>query len=277
MSLTIQHDRAKYINLEPHEVKAKGYDLCSLKYDGIWCRLIGKGSKLVFLSRENQRKHVLHRPGKNYSFELIGEFIYGSEWGRTYGLEGNFYGFDMYRLGDQDLTTLTYIERLDKMAATVDQLGRPFAKAFMKTVNDLNDMRARFVDPGGEYDGAFEGLVFAKSYEKKLEFARWKKKEVIEGTIMSFEEGNNRLIGSLGALNVLLQGNVPQRVGGGFSDELRKLIWTNPNAFKGAVIEITTEKVFESGKLRHARFERFHPEKNKDKLWNLLATVRSIY
>jgi hypothetical protein len=144
------HGRSKYIDLEPHEVKIKGYDLVSLKYDGIWCRALGQGPSIKLFSQENQLKGTITQLGKNYDFELIGEYMFGTEWAIHYGLEGKFYAFDVYRLGELDLTTLPYAKRLDYMAKIVDQLGEPFGKVYMRSIDQLDDLSERFVKPDGE-------------------------------------------------------------------------------------------------------------------------------
>jgi hypothetical protein len=122
--------------------------------------------------------------------------------------------------------------------------------------------------------------VFAKARSKKLEFARWKKSFIRDCKIIGYKEGlpDTRLEGNLGAVNVLIENsNIEMTVGGGFSDELRRLIWDNRKTFFGAVIEAEGKKVFSSGKLRHPNLKRFHPEKNSPEVWKLLNTIKSLF
>jgi ATP-dependent DNA ligase len=269
--------RAKYLDLEPHEAKVKGYDLVSLKYDGIWCRMVGKGEKLELYSRDNLLKRTKLVPEGNYDFELIGEFMFGTQWAKSYGLEGNFYAFDMYRLGDRDLTPLRYIERLGFMATAVDQLPNFVRKVFMREINDLDYMRREFVEEGGEYKGAFEGLVFAYAQKSKLEFARYKKIFTLDCKIIGYKEGKKRLEGTLGALITEMPNGKKMDVGGGMTDDLRRLIWNNRSEFLGAVIEAEGRGVFNSGKLRHPNLSRFHHEKCSEEVCELLRHNRVFY
>lgn len=278
MGQVTNHGRAEYINIEPHEAKAKGYDLVSLKYDGIWCRLVGKGNKLDYFSRDGRLKTSKLVDGDpKYDFELIGEYMFGTEWAHKYGLTEQFYAFDMYRLADRDLTVMPYLSRLDYMAMAVAQLPDYIKRVFLRSIVDLVELKTKYVDDDGEYRGAFEGFVFARSYKPDLSFGRWKKTFTLDCTVIDFIEGKNRLTGTLGALIVRTPNGLEMKVGGGMTDRLRNLIWSNRALFKGATIEVEGKALFASGKLRHPNLSRFHADKNTTDVCVLLNKIHERY
>ena len=64
-----------------------------------------------------------------------------------------------------------------------------------------------------------------------------KKMQTADLEIVSFEEGDGRLKGTLGRMNVLYKGNLVG-VGSGFSDSDREYIWNNQDKLVGRVAEI---------------------------------------
>ena len=56
--------------------------------------------------------------------------------------------------------------------------------------------------------------------------------------IVGFEEGEGRLAGTLGAILVRYKDGNVVKVGSGFSDEIRTLIWLEPSDFLGKIVEI---------------------------------------
>lgn len=65
-----------------------------------------------------------------------------------------------------------------------------------------------------------------------------KKMNTLDLEIIGFEEGEGRLAGTLGAILVRYKDGNTVKVGSGFSDELRKHIWSDPNSFIYRVAEI---------------------------------------
>jgi DNA ligase-1 len=65
-----------------------------------------------------------------------------------------------------------------------------------------------------------------------------KKMSTVDLEIVGYEEGSGRLSGTLGAVLVRYkEGNIV-KVGSGFSDELRREIWTNQSKYLNTVCEI---------------------------------------
>lgn len=92
-----------------------------------------------------------------------------------------------------------------------------------------------------------------------------KKMQTMDLEIIGFEEGTGRLVGTLGAILVRYKDGNVVKVGSGFSDEIRTLIWTEPSDFLGKIVEIqyfeeTTNA--DGGKsLRFPIFKDFRPDK----------------
>ena len=88
-----------------------------------------------------------------------------------------------------------------------------------------------------------EGVMINIS-DAKYEFGRtWnlmkvKKMNTLDLEIVGYEEGSGRLAGTLGALHVRYKDGNIVKVGSGFSDELRALIWLEPSDFVGKIAEI---------------------------------------
>ncbi len=65
-----------------------------------------------------------------------------------------------------------------------------------------------------------------------------KKMNTLDLEIVGYEEGSGRLAGTLGAIHVRYKNGNIVKVGSGFSDELRALIWLEPSDFIGKIAEI---------------------------------------
>lgn len=65
-----------------------------------------------------------------------------------------------------------------------------------------------------------------------------KKMNTLDLQIVGYEEGSGRLAGTLGAIHVRYKDGNIVKVGSGFSDELRALIWLEPSDFVGKIAEI---------------------------------------
>jgi DNA ligase-1 len=66
-----------------------------------------------------------------------------------------------------------------------------------------------------------------------------KKMNTLDLEIVGYEEGSGRLAGTLGAIHVRYKDGNIVKVGSGFSDELRALIWLEPSDFIGKIAEIS--------------------------------------
>ena len=78
----------------------------------------------------------------------------------------------------------------------------------------------------------------------------------VDLVIERLEAGTGRNKGRLGAIVVKYSG-VEVKVGSGFSDELRSMIWDDPTNFIGRVVEVRYQEVTPDGSLRFPTFVCF--------------------
>lgn len=123
-----------------------------------------------------------------------------------------------------------------------------------------------------EVSNGEEGIMI-NILDGKYEFKRTnnllkvKKMQTMDLEIIGFEEGEGRLAGKLGAVLVRYKDGNVVKVGSGFSDELRVIIWNNQSDYLGNICEIqyfeeTTNA--DGGKsLRFPIFKDFRPDKSE--------------
>lgn len=133
------------------------------------------------------------------------------------------------------------------------------------------DDTARILELLDEAIANQEEGVMINICDAKYEFGRtWnlmkvKKMNTLDLEIVGYEEGSGRLAGTLGAIHVRYKDGNIVKVGSGFSDELRALIWTEPSDFVGKIVEIQyfEESTNADGgiSLRFPVFKDFRPDK----------------
>ena len=74
-------------------------------------------------------------------------------------------------------------------------------------------------------------------FKRTAALLKVKKMNTLDLEVVGYEEGSGRLAGTLGALHVRYKNGNIVKVGSGFSDELRRLIWLEPSDFVGKIIE----------------------------------------
>lgn len=74
-------------------------------------------------------------------------------------------------------------------------------------------------------------------FKRTWNLMKVKKMNTLDLEVVGYEEGSGRLAGTLGALHVRYKDGNIVKVGSGFSDELRGLIWLEPSDFVGKIIE----------------------------------------
>ncbi len=92
-----------------------------------------------------------------------------------------------------------------------------------------------------------------------------KKMNTLDLEVIGYEEGSGRLAGTLGALLVRYKNGNTVKVGSGFTDELRTLIWLEPSDMIGKIIEVQyfeeTTNADGGISLRFPVFKDFRPDK----------------
>jgi DNA ligase-1 len=92
-----------------------------------------------------------------------------------------------------------------------------------------------------------------------------KKMNTLDLEIVGYEEGSGRLAGTLGAIHVRYKNGNIVKVGSGFSDGLRDLLWTEPASMVGKIVEVQyfeeTTNADGGISLRFPVFKDFRPDK----------------
>jgi DNA ligase-1 len=115
-----------------------------------------------------------------------------------------------------------------------------------------NDAFRRFVSQG--FEGAMVKDLDAPYSQGKRSNA-WLKVKAVDAEdcpVVSVHEGQGRLAGTMGHVVVENNGRLV-RVGGGFSDEQRAMIWANRDTVIGSYLEVTFQSKTPDGSLRHPR------------------------
>lgn len=112
----------------------------------------------------------------------------------------------------------------------------------------------------------YEGLVLKTPqhpYQEKRsgDWLKVKATQSEDVRIVGFYEGEGRLEGNLGGISVVRTTGKQCNVGSGFSDTERKMIWQDPSAYRGKMVEVAYHENTPEGDYRHARFKRFRPDK----------------
>jgi DNA ligase-1 len=115
-------------------------------------------------------------------------------------------------------------------------------------------------------EGIMINIALAPYEFKRTNFLlKVKKMNTLDLQIVDFEEGSGRLAGTLGATHVRYKDGNIVKVGSGFSDELRTLIWLEPSDFIGKIVEIqyfeSTTNADGGESLRFPVFKDFRPDK----------------
>jgi DNA ligase-1 len=104
-------------------------------------------------------------------------------------------------------------------------------------------------------------------FKRTWNLMKVKKMSTVDLEVVGYEEGSGRLAGTLGALLVRYKKGNIVKVGSGFSDELRTLIWLEPSDFVGKIAEISyfEETTNASGgiSLRFPVFKDFRDDKTE--------------
>ncbi len=104
-------------------------------------------------------------------------------------------------------------------------------------------------------------------FKRTWNLVKVKKMNTLDLEVVGYEEGSGRLAGTLGAILVRYKDGNIVKVGSGFTDELRALIWLEPSDFVGKIAEISyfEESSNASGgvSLRFPIFKDFRDDKTE--------------
>lgn len=263
----VEKYKAKMIDLDPETFDPSNFkfDICQVKFDGWWnLWLIENYHVKVITSGGEVRKEFDQRVVRNG--KLITEWIFGTNWAKGNDLENSFILHDIPELGyAPNVHLLPYSERSDLIMALADEFhsaGIPVSATFNIGVSSWKEQWKYWV-----VEQKYEGFVFKNSKATFPMLMGKLKPEVDEDYVaMAFNEGQNRLTGTLGAIvGGLYRNGVLTKtctVGGGFSDEQRDDIWANRAHLLGKVFRAYGKLKFSSGALRGPQFDDWRDDKD---------------
>lgn len=112
--------------------------------------------------------------------------------------------------------------------------------------------------------GGYEGIMLKHrkstyEYKRNASWIKIKPEETEDLEIVGFNEGNGRLKGTLGSLDVTRK-NVVTSVSG-IPDAMRDFIWENRDSLMGTMVEVSYQMLSPDKKLLFPRFKRLRPDK----------------
>lgn len=245
--------------------KAKYPLLASVKYDGD--RAQYRGGR--FYSRTGQEFY-----GLDWLCEAIGMkapildgelMVHGKSFNAASGAlrsynetpDAEFFVFDIVDF-DKPLS-----QRLEDAARFVYELNHPSVHFVTHQLVRSEDEALHLYHEA--IDQKYEGLMLKvpDSEYANVRNNNWMKlKEVftVDAVVTGVFEGRGKYEGMLGGVIVDLNG-VMVKVGGGFSDYLRKVLWDDKSLIIGRTIEIAGQGLTEYGSMRHPRFIRIRHDK----------------
>lgn len=133
-------------------------------------------------------------------------------------------------------------------------------------VSKVTEILEQIVAAGGE--GCMINLLDSPyRFNRCWDIMKVKKMNTLDLEVVGYEEGSGRLEGTLGALLVRYKDGNIVKVGSGFSDELRALIWLEPSDFIGKIVEVQyfeeTSNADGGKSLRFPVFKDFRTDKTE--------------
>ena len=243
-------------------------DLIQLKYDGFFTALRIKCGIMYAITSGGDVRFSMN-VGDIPDATLVAEWIYGTNWSKK---PEQAYIYDKFIVHN-----LVRYEGLD-LGLRPYYLNYNLSKKYLEDY--LSDFE-RFI-PIESYpvqtwiylwnkkilEEGYEGIIFKNSRQPltRYNLFRMKRTVTMDYVIMGFNEGKNRLTGTLGSIEGGLFVNGKLRkictVGGGFDDSLRDEIWNNRDKYVGKVMEVSGKTLFDTGALRHPAFLRFRDDKS---------------
>ncbi len=256
------------------------------KLDGVRCIAIVKNGHTVLYSRngktlsDNYKTTIIKDLNKAAEEGVIPKYVIfdgelmGSDFTATVSqihrktsvdVSSHFYHiFDWIPYDDwiNQKSTLTTQEMREKLEDMNLEENSKFLKIVHRDIvppSDIKKMHDVYVSQG--YEG-----VMIKLLNEKYKFGRGhnvtKLKDFydVDLEVISFEEGEGKYSGSLGAI-IVKHKDVLVNVGSGFSDDEREQIWKNRTQFRNQIAEIRYQEETPDGSLRFPTFRGWRPDK----------------
>jgi DNA ligase-1 len=191
-----------------------------------------------------------------------------------------FFAFDIIRRHDWETNNganaAQQTTRSAALEATIRKLDlKKVIKSKYKICKDMPELQAFYAEvleegknSDGTLNGLGEGLILKNpkgeyEWKRSKNWMKWKPVIDLDLEIVGFYEGEGRLKGTLGGLELSGKNEnddpVEARCGSGFSDDMRNMIWKNRQKFLGkiAMIECQEISLAQDSKVYSARFPIF--------------------
>lgn len=185
-----------------------------------------------------------------------------------------FHVFDMIPINDfrNGICNTPCIQRKTELHNILKELNLKWIKEveMLYVGSDKNEI-IKLLDKvvAEEKEGVMVNLADASySCKRTPDILKVKKMQSADLKIVGFEEGEGRLKGTLGRINVEYKNNIVG-LGSGFSDEDRKYIWENQNDLINSIIEVqffeeSTNKKTKEVSLRFPVFKCLRDDKTEE-------------
>lgn len=264
-------DRPRFVDTYLDNPALDDYDVVEPKYDGMWAEVRIHAGTMQIYSRHAGLKRTFDIPQDIPDMILLGEYLFGQNWGIRNGLDGMLFLFDAVYINGLDLTDDT----LHGRRGVLEQLYRwHFEKnpdlQWVKLVPQMSNCSgaASIQEAWNEavITLGFEGIVFKKSTDTYLDatWPRCKRTFTMDYVCMGFNEGGGKYKGMAGSIRggLYVDGVLTEICSvGGLTDIMRQFMWSNPDDFVGRVFEARGFGLFPSGALRHPSFLCFRDDK----------------
>jgi len=250
--------RPKYQTFYSVEQVPARFDLVEIKHDGMWCvcYVDAKGGAKLYNRRgllHCERKIKGWKPGMGKAI-IVGELMVGTPRSCSSNTHNTFIVFDCLYAYHSDLSSRPLKSRKVCLGRIVSDVVPPLGGAWMRQSITFPRADARRLWDWPVMAGNHEGLVFKCSIDYFGDsWARVKKTVTQDYILMGVvprKQGRLTLVGGL-----LKDGELSECV----------RVYTNVppglEAEPGQVFEASGNQLFQSGALRHPRFERMRPNK----------------
>lgn len=169
-----------------------------------------------------------------------------------------------YHIFDAPSVKEPFIRRLDYISEIVKNINDPRIKMVPHTLIDTHE-EAIIMYNNYRLQG-FEGsMIKPIDYQyvgsRSKSWLKIKNFDTYDLKVVGFYEGKGKYEGNLGGIIVDYKG-VEVKVGGGFSDLERKVIYENPEDTVGKIVEVHSHEVTPEGSLREPRFKGWRFDKD---------------
>jgi hypothetical protein len=253
---SVRKDRQKYIDSNFEAARSQGCDCLQLKYDGWWTRFeITKGKAQAF-SRTGRRLPEHDFVCGLGDAVLVGELMFGTNWSQDPQLQGRIFFFDCWFLDDADLSGFAYRDRYSLLKTAFPYLPKQASRVLNFPIESYETIWNEFV-----VKSTYEGVIFRRSKDD-INQPVYRQKNVVtdEYKVTAITEGEGKHSGRLGALVCTTKQGVRALVGGGFTDDDREEIFSNPQRYVGRYCFVEGRSRFpDTGLLRHPNFCGWKP------------------